>query len=115
MRATVSAKILPDALRSRCTYGVHTAVTFRTCQGLPSFYPLSEHRGPGAICSIFKKIFSRNHKRDVQENYLLLVETRCLGLRAMNNAKNSNNGSLLDILFDNSANRTSLKIREKLL
>ena len=31
VRATVSAKIIPDALCSRCTYGVHKAVTFCTC------------------------------------------------------------------------------------
>ncbi len=30
-RCSALAKILPDALRSRCTYEVHTAVTFRTC------------------------------------------------------------------------------------
>ena len=35
VRATVSAKILPDALRGRCMYGVHTAVTF---------YPLAQYR-----------------------------------------------------------------------
>ncbi len=31
MLATVSAKILPDALRTDCTHGVHRAVTFGTC------------------------------------------------------------------------------------